>query len=326
MTNGITCKYCNSDAVVKRGTYKGTQLYWCKVCQRKFKGDDTLFHMKVKAEYVSRALSDYYTGKSIGDIAIILKQETGYYPSKHVVYYWIDKFTNLAIKHFRQYKPQVGDVWVADETMLDMNNRKVWFWDIIDTKTRFLLSSRVSLSRTTEDARLLMECAYERAGKSPKVIITDKLRSYLDGIELTFGSDTDHVESSPFGGKESTAIVERFQGTLKDRTKVMRGFKDMDTLIQFTDGFLAYYNFIRPHEALEGKTPAGVAKIDYDVKSWGDVCRIPVSKETEVKTHKLPSIRIVKIKTEFPKAQRRRKRVRKPKPVHKTIAVSRSKA
>jgi hypothetical protein len=91
----------------------------------------------------------------------------------------------------------------------------------------------------------------------------------------------------------------------------MRGFKDMDTLIQFTDGFLAYYNFIRPHESLEGKTPAEVAKIDYSVKSWGDVCRIPVSKQTENKTHKLASVRITRVKTELPKAQTRRKGTKK---------------
>jgi transposase-like protein len=34
------CKHCHSDNVVKFGTYKGTQLYWCKSCQRKFKADD----------------------------------------------------------------------------------------------------------------------------------------------------------------------------------------------------------------------------------------------------------------------------------------------
>ena len=58
----------------------------------------------------------------------------------------------------------------------------------------------------------------------------------------------------------------------------MRGFKDIDTLLQFTDGFLVYYNFLRPHEGLSGKTPAEVAKIDYQVKNWADVSRLPVSK------------------------------------------------
>jgi len=40
----------------------------------------------------------------------------------------------------------------------------------------------------------------------------------------------------------------------------------------------AGYNFLRPHEGLSGKTPAEVAKIDYQVKNWADVSRLPVSK------------------------------------------------
>jgi transposase-like protein len=63
----------------------------------------------------------------------------------------------MAIDHFRDYKPQVGDTWIADETMLDLDgNHKIWFWDIIDTDTRFLLASRVSVSRTTQDAEALI--------------------------------------------------------------------------------------------------------------------------------------------------------------------------
>ena len=64
----VTCKHCDSEAVVKYGSYKGVPRYWCKVCQRKFKGDDSLFHMKVPPEYISCALNMYYTGSSIEDI------------------------------------------------------------------------------------------------------------------------------------------------------------------------------------------------------------------------------------------------------------------
>ena len=56
MENNITCKYCGAEAIVKYGTYNGVQRYWCKVCKRKFKGDDTLFHMKVSPEFISSAL------------------------------------------------------------------------------------------------------------------------------------------------------------------------------------------------------------------------------------------------------------------------------
>jgi tRNA(Ile2) C34 agmatinyltransferase TiaS len=34
------CKNCGSTAVVRFGTYKGVQRYWCKTCKRKFKADN----------------------------------------------------------------------------------------------------------------------------------------------------------------------------------------------------------------------------------------------------------------------------------------------
>lgn len=32
----VICKHCGSDEVVKYGTYKGAQRYWCKVCENKY--------------------------------------------------------------------------------------------------------------------------------------------------------------------------------------------------------------------------------------------------------------------------------------------------
>lgn len=285
-----SCKNCGSSSVVKYGSYKGVQRYFCKACNRKFKADNALFHMKVSPEHISTALSMYYSGSSINDIRDHLKQEHGYYPSKHVIFEWVDKYTSLAAKQFRDIHPKVGDMWIADETVLELDKGiKVWFWDIIDSDTRFLLASRASLTRGTQDAKLLMEAAYRRAGRAPRVVITDKLASYLDAVELTFGADTEHRQGSPFrlkADKESTSQIERFHGTIKDRTKVMRAFRDMDTLIQFMDGYLAYYNFFKPNEALKGKTPAEAAHVDYQVKNWKDLSRLPVSKQTEIQRHK----------------------------------------
>ncbi len=59
VSSNITCKYCGAEAVVKFGTYKGVQRYWCKVCQRKFKADDSLFHMKTDAKQVSSGASQF---------------------------------------------------------------------------------------------------------------------------------------------------------------------------------------------------------------------------------------------------------------------------
>lgn len=329
-TKTIACKNCGSEAVVKFGTYKGTQRYFCKACSRKFKADADIFHMKVPAEYVTSALSMYYSGMSINDIRTHLKQEHGYYPSKSIIFGWVNKYTDLASKQFKDYHPQVGDVWVADETMLDVDGQhKIWFYDIIDEKTRYLLASRVALSRTTHDAEMLMKEARARAGKAPKEVITDQNYSYLDSIEKTFGSDTEHIQGSPFKSKESdesTSQIERFHGTLKDRTKVIRAFRDLETLIQFTDGWLIYYNYFKPHQSLNGKTPAEEAGINYNVKNWADLASVPVPKYVELQSHIMPKIRLPRVKTNLEHAFRRQRIPKQPKPtLSKSVLVQRTK-
>ena len=67
-----------------------------------------------------------------------------------------------------------------------------------------------------------MKMAEQRAGKTPKIVRTDKLLSYVSGIEEAFGADTKHVQSGPFkfqDSGESTAEIERFHKTLEQRTK-----------------------------------------------------------------------------------------------------------
>jgi putative transposase len=48
--------------------------------------------------------------------------------------------------------------------------------------------------------------------------------------------------------------MKRFNGEARDREKVMRGLKKVDTPI--LTGYQIYHNYVRPHEGLDGKTPA----------------------------------------------------------------------
>lgn len=60
--------------------------------------------------------------------------------------------------------------------------------------------------------------------------------------------------------------MERVNGEIRDREKVMRGLKKPDTPI--LTGYQLFHNYIRPHMGLEGKTPSEVAgiKIEGDNK------------------------------------------------------------
>jgi transposase InsO family protein len=58
--------------------------------------------------------------------------------------------------------------------------------------------------------------------------------------------------------------MERLNGEVRDREKVMRGLKKADTMI--LPGLQIYHNYFRPHEALKGKTPAEA----YGIRIEGD--------------------------------------------------------
>jgi len=271
MENEIKCPYCGGEGVVKFGTYKGVQRYWCKACRRKFKADDTTFHMKTPANQVTSALNMFYEGMSIKAIRRNLQQEYGNMPSTATIYEWIQKYTQYATDSIKGYKPKnIGDTWIADETVIEIDGQNVWLWDIIDDKTRFILATRISRSRTTQDAQMLYDRAVKTAGKEPEKVITDKLASYLD---VRYGKDTEHIQSRPFAVEDNTQMIERFHETLKQRTKVMRGLKNIESAHDFISGWLVHYNYLRPHTALDDKTPAEVAGIDYPYENWADIIR-----------------------------------------------------
>ena len=53
--------------------------------------------------------------------------------------------------------------------------------------------------------------------------------------------------------------MERMNGELRDRERVMRTLEKADTPI--LTGMQIFHNYVRPHEALKGKTPSDAAGI-----------------------------------------------------------------
>ena len=52
---------------------------------------------------------------------------------------------------------------------------------------------------------------------------------------------------------------ERFNGTLSDRLRNARGLQREDAAL--IKAFMIQYNFVKPHTALKGRTPAEAARI-----------------------------------------------------------------
>ena len=95
--------------------------------------------------------------------------------------------------------------------------------------------------------------------KKPKTLITDGLPAYRDAYMKEWWTKkketrTAHISHIRIQGDKNNNKMERMNGEIRDREKVMRGLKIKETPI--LKGYQLYHNYIRPHEALGGKTPA----------------------------------------------------------------------
>jgi transposase-like protein len=293
MSEYLICKYCRSSPVIKYGVYKGVQRYFCRICNRKFVSENTIPKMKTPTKDIADSLNMHYEGMSERGIRRNFIQRDKNYISTGSIYNWIKRFTILAIKESEKYQPKVGDMWIAGETLVRVDKRKhkdtkarnldhelyksrrVVSWDIIDSDSRFLLASLITTTRGKADAQLLVEKAAKRAGKVPKVLITDKLSAHLCDIELDYCDDTKQSLDDPFTIENNIHFIERLYASLADRRKVMKALKNEDALQQFADGWLVHYNFFRPHMALNEKTPAEMAGINFPLKNWRNVVEQP---------------------------------------------------
>ena|SRR5712692_10589927 len=70
---------------------------------------------------------------------------------------------------------------------------------------------------------------------------------------------TNHIRDIMFDGSVHNNKMERMNGEVRDREKVMRGLKNTDSPI--LKGVQVYHNFIKPHMGLGGRTPAEAAGI-----------------------------------------------------------------
>ena len=140
-----------------------------------------------------------------------------------------------------------------------------YLFAMMDDETRFLIAQEVAETKEKHDARVLFFKAKRLMGKQPKTLITDWLPSYSLACEQVF-EGTKHIRKITLKGKvHNNNKMERMNGEIRDREKTMRGLKRNRTPI--LQGYQIYHNFIRPHEGLNGKTPAEACGITVEGKN-----------------------------------------------------------
>lgn len=277
----IRCKHCNGEDTYKVGKKKDVQYYRCNNCKRKFADNNAYPNMRYSKNYNINALTFYYNGMSCNKIAHTFNDMEYTDIPKSTIWRWIIKYSNIVNNYVMFFEPHLSDVWVADETVVTIGGKQYWYWDIIDTNTRFLIASHLSKTRTINDAIELFSTAKAKSKIRPSIIITDRLLQYPRAFNKVFYSRykeerVEHLTSHGFKSAINTNLIERFHGSIKQRYKVMKELKDEYSASVILDGFITHYNFFLEHSYLGYMTPATISGIGEGIQNWGDLIELAI--------------------------------------------------
>jgi putative transposase len=155
-----------------------------------------------------------------------------------------------------EIKPNVGDAWRTDELYVKIRGNLKYLY-VMDDQTRFWIAQQVADTKNTADVQPLFAHAKEIRGKRPNTLISDGAPNFHDAFKKGFATHRlptpKHIRHIRIQGDHNNSKMERMNGEVRDREKVMRGLKKPDT--EILPGYQIYHNYFRPHEALKGKTP-----------------------------------------------------------------------
>lgn len=292
----ILCQRCGSENYKKHGIRHNKkagdiQRYLCRDCRYVFIVNPAFEHAKASAKIITAAIDLYFKGVSIRKIEEHLKQAYSFEIDNSSICRWIRKFNATVQPYVDSFVPaQVGGVYHVDEMLLHVRkenneanmtlenkenhtNRKFdnhysWLWNLMDSTTRFWICSRITQKRSTNDARSVFAEMKSRA-PLPKAIVHDGLPSYDEAYQKELYAKpyprVQNVRSIGSNEKGLNPKVERLNGTVRDRETVMRGLDNADAAQELMNAMRIHYNFIKPHSAIGGQTPAEAAGINLNL-------------------------------------------------------------
>ncbi len=109
--------------------------------------------------------------------------------SREAVRLWINRFGQHFADCIRRDRPRPNDKWHLDEVVIMIRSKKHWLWRAIDANGD-VLDILVQTRRNAKAAKRFFKRLVAQFGE-PRVVITDKLRSYNMPIKK-LAPDADH--------------------------------------------------------------------------------------------------------------------------------------
>jgi len=144
--------------------------------------------------------------------------ERGISVSYETVRQWALKFGNAFSDQIRHWAPARGDKWHLDEVVISIAGEPYWLWRAVD-QNGFVLDILVQRRRDSDAARRLMTKLLKAARTSPRVMITDQLRSYA-AARAKMGLRVEHRQHKGLNNR-----AENSHQPTRRRERIMQRFK-----------------------------------------------------------------------------------------------------
>jgi putative transposase len=164
------------------------------------------------------------------------------------------KFPYL-LKNLEIAKP--NKVWAVDITYIKTPRGFVYLVALIDIFSRFIVSSKLSISLDTQPCLEILHKGLKIA--TPQIINSDQGSQFTSKDWIDFLTQKNiQISMDSVGRWADNIYIERFWRTIKQEEIYINPSDNLEELRIQIDRFIKFYNYQRPHQALKYKTPSQV--------------------------------------------------------------------
>lgn len=266
ITGTTTSHYFCTDSRCRRSAFVPKPMAISSPSMSKLFGKINFKRMGYPVHVVLMALSMFCLGKnSLHDIALILRTVMDVRESHTIISNWCIRFAPMFQNIAIQLIPALNinfDEWHADETIVKIQGKKYDLWLILDSETRFVLGFHLDRHRDSPQAFTILEAVKDPG--SPRAIVSDRYFAYQMPAKMLHGGE--HIRIEIFNNDITNNLMECFNKQFKAWCKTKQGFSSFSPTSNPISMFIFFYNFVHPHSALNGLTPAQCAGLQLSKK------------------------------------------------------------
>ncbi|CAM5314635.1 IS6 family transposase [Streptomyces hirsutus] len=156
---------------------------------------------------------------------------------------WCVKFGPVYARELRRRRPRAGDTWHLDEVFIKVNGERQYLWRAVDRDGN-ALDILVQRPRDAKAAKRFLAKLMKKQGRVPRVLITDKLRSYGVAHRELMRS-VEHRRPKYLNNR-----AENSHQPTRQRERAMKGFRSVGAAQRFLAAFSGISPRFRPRRHL----------------------------------------------------------------------------